>query len=87
VTASELRRLFGSVDEYEQYEGGHGPFRVTAKFGEVYLTLCDSTEVCASTLVARLDDETLDDLELALGKARAARDGYRALEPDWRKKR
>jgi hypothetical protein len=84
VSASELRHLFARVDEHEQYEGGHGPFQVTSKFGVVYLTLCDSTEACAATLVARLDDETLDDLELALKKARAARDNYRALEPDWR---
>jgi hypothetical protein len=80
VTASELRHLFAATDHDESYDGGHGPFRVTSRFGAVYLTLTDSTDTCAATLVARLDDETFDDLELALRRARAARDTYRASE-------
>lgn len=81
MTASDLHHLFASTaSEQESYQGGRDGWQVDSKYGDIHLSFTETTGRTAATWVRRLDDEDLDDLELALKRARAARDNYRANE-------
>lgn len=82
MTASALHRLFQSMGDpdAESFEGGRDGWQVSCRFGDINLTLTETTFEAHCLLTRMLSDEDLDDLELALRRARAARDAYRANE-------
>lgn len=79
MTAERLQSLFAATaTEDDRFEGGSGPWRVESRFGVIYLTVSEASGDTCFTSVLRLDDALLGDLELALSRARVARDNYRA---------
>lgn len=88
MTASDLHHLFASTtDGGDEYDAGRDGWRVTSKHGDVHLTVTTQEQAGCSTTVRDLDPDDLDDLILALMRARAARETYLAgelAELDWR---
>lgn len=58
------------------YDGGRGAWRVTANRGDIHLTVSASDSSATAMVTADLSDDDIDDLVLALGRAREARAAY-----------